>query len=247
MTMVTDHKPLLGIYGKASSRTSARLEQWCLRLIPYDMTLTHEPGHRNPADYMSRHPNNVHDTDCRATKMAEDYIQLIREEAKPTVKDLKDLIAESNSDETLSIVRDTLTYGKWPMTNTDPDVKLYCDIKDELTITQNGTILRSHRICVPKNLQKEVVYLAHRGHRGMTRTKQLLPEKVWFPSMDRIAEEKVKNCFPCQAVTPQNTREPVQVTLTNCPWDQVSFDLADIRNREYIMIIIDDFAHYPEL
>ena len=44
--------------------------------------------------------------------------------------DLKDLIAESNSHET-SIVRDALTYGKWPTTNTDPDVKLYCDIKDD--------------------------------------------------------------------------------------------------------------------
>ena len=109
----------------------------------------------------------------------------------------------------------SVTYGKWPTTNTDPDVKLYCDIKDELTIKQNGTILRSHRICVPKILQKEIVDIAHCGHQGMTKTKQLLREKVWFPSMDRIAEEKVKNCFSCQAVTPQNTCEPIQVTLTN--------------------------------
>ena len=91
VTVVTDHKPLLGIYDKASSRTSARLEQWCLRLIPYDMTLMYEPGHRNPADYMSRHPNNFPDTDCRAIKIAEDYIQFITEEAKPTVTDLKDI------------------------------------------------------------------------------------------------------------------------------------------------------------
>ena len=230
VTVVTDHKPLLGIYGKTSSRTSALLERWCLHLIPYDMMLTYEPGHRNPADYMSRHPNNVHDTDCRATKVAKEYIQLITEEAKQTVTDLEDLIAESNSDETLSTVRDALTYGKWPTTNTDPDVKRYSDIKDELTITRNGIILRSHRICVPKNLQKEVVDLAHRGHQGMTRIKQLLREKVWFPGIGRIPEEKVKNCFPCQAVTPQNTREPIQVTLTNHPWDQVSCDFADVGN-----------------
>ena len=97
LTMVTDHKPLPGIYGKASSRTSARLKRWCLCLIPYDMTLMYEPGHRNPADYMLRHPNNVLDTDCRATKIAEDYIQFIMKEVKPTVTDLKDLIAESNT------------------------------------------------------------------------------------------------------------------------------------------------------
>ena len=53
---------------------------------------------------MSRHPNNIPDTGCRATKIAEDYVQLITVEAKPTVTDLKDLIAESNSDEMLSIV-----------------------------------------------------------------------------------------------------------------------------------------------
>ena len=148
------------------------------------MMLTYKPGHQNPADYMWRHPNNVPDTDCRATKIAEDYIQFITEKAKPTLTDLKDLIAESNSDETLSIVQDALTYRNWPTTNTDPDLKLYSDIKDELTIMQNGIILRSHRICMPKNLQKEVVDLAHRGHQGMTRTKQLLREKVWFPGME---------------------------------------------------------------
>ena len=103
---------------------------------------------------MLRHPNKVPDTNCRAIKIAEDYIQLITEEAKPTIMDLKDLIEESNKP--LSMLGDALTYGKWLTANTDPDVKLYCDIKDELTIMQNGIILRSHRICVSKNLQKEV-------------------------------------------------------------------------------------------
>ena len=118
------------------------------------MMLTYVPGYQNPADYMSRHPNNVPDTNCRASKIAEDYIQLITEEAKRTIMDLKDLIEESNKP--LSILRDAQTYRKWLKANTDPDVKLYCDIKDELTIMQNGIILMSHRICVPKNLQKEV-------------------------------------------------------------------------------------------
>ena len=143
------------------------------------------------------------------TKIAEDYIQLITEEAKPTVTNLKDLIALSKSDATRNIAQWTLTYGKWPMTNTDPDVNLYCNIKDELTIMQNGIILRSHSTCTPKSLQKEVVDIARCGHQSMTRTKQLLREKVCFSSMDRITEEKVKNCFPYQAVTPKDTYKPI--------------------------------------
>ena len=46
-------------------------------LIPYSITLMYEPGHRNPADYILQHPNYVPDTDCSATKIAEDYIQFI--------------------------------------------------------------------------------------------------------------------------------------------------------------------------
>ena len=95
MTAVTDHKPFLRIYGKASSRTSARLERWCLRLIPYDMTLTYEPRHRNPADYMSRHPNNG------------EYIMIIIDDFThyPEVVPLKTLTATKVIHETDTVFR----------------------------------------------------------------------------------------------------------------------------------------------
>ena len=55
--VVTDHKPLLGIV-HSQKPTSARMERWRLRLMPYQFTLEYQPGKDdlNPADYLSRHP-----------------------------------------------------------------------------------------------------------------------------------------------------------------------------------------------
>ncbi|KAL9985759.1 hypothetical protein ACROYT_G008200, partial [Oculina patagonica] len=55
-TIVTDHKPLLGIF-KSHKPTSARMDRWKLRLMPYNCHLVYRPGKdaENPADFMSRH------------------------------------------------------------------------------------------------------------------------------------------------------------------------------------------------
>ena len=58
-TIVTDHKPLLGIF-KSHKPISARMDRWKLRLMPYNCHLVYRPGKddENPADFMSRHPNH---------------------------------------------------------------------------------------------------------------------------------------------------------------------------------------------
>ena len=57
-TIVTDHKPLLGIFN-SHKPTSARIDRWKLRLMPYNCHLVYRPRkHRkNPADFMRRHIN----------------------------------------------------------------------------------------------------------------------------------------------------------------------------------------------
>ena len=55
-TLMTDHKPLEVIYGKAKSKPSARIERWVLRLQPYKFKVVYKPGSENPADFLSRHP-----------------------------------------------------------------------------------------------------------------------------------------------------------------------------------------------
>ena len=57
-TLVTDHKPLEIICGQRTTKTSARIEKWVLRLLPYAFKIVYKSGTNNPADYLSCHPTN---------------------------------------------------------------------------------------------------------------------------------------------------------------------------------------------
>ena len=55
----------------------------------------------------------------------------------------------------------------------------------------NGIVLRGcNRIIIPTSLRSKAIDLAHIGHQGIMKTK-LLREKVWFPGIDKMAEEKI--------------------------------------------------------
>ena len=75
------------------------------------------------------------------------------------------------------------------------------NVKDELIISQNGILMRGNRIVIPEVLQNKVIDIAHEGHLGIQKTKQLLRESVWFPHIDKLVATKIDLCLPCQATT----------------------------------------------
>ena len=243
ITVFTDHKPLLGMFNKPGAKLSARVERWAIRLQPYDVTLEYQKGSDNPADYMSRHPDKSTQPTARASKFAEEYVNFLSDESRPVALTEEDLISATQKDETLLAVTKSLTTGNWD----PPEVTPYLNVKDELSLTKDGLILRGTRICVPKDLQDQTVELAHLGHQGITRTKALIREKVWFPNIDKLVEEKVRNCLPCQVSCTNTNREPLKMTHITRPWEEVSVDFADVGNGYHIMVLVDDFTRYPEV
>ncbi|GFO29262.1 hypothetical protein PoB_005576700 [Plakobranchus ocellatus] len=95
-----------------------------------------------------------------------------------------------------------ITTRKW----TANPLSTYKTLKDELS-AHDSVILRHNRIVIPEVLQKQVVKLAHASHQGVVKTKQLICEKVWFPGIDKMVEDHLKGCLPCQASvnTPKTT------------------------------------------
>ena len=73
-------------------------------------------------------------------------------------------------------------------------------------------LLRGTRLVIPLSLQKHVD-LAQAGHLGIVKTKTLQREKVWFPFIDSLVEEKCKNCIPCLSVSSHNPPEPVKISM----------------------------------
>ena len=125
-----------------------------------------------------------------------------------TLQEIKDATA---TDETLQNLARVITTQKWH--EVGKDVGQYQQIKQELSVS-NGVILRGTRIVVPGRLQQRVIMLAHSGHQGIVKTKRFLRDSVWFPGIDKMVEEMVRECLPCQAAN-HNTKpvtEPLQMS-----------------------------------
>lgn len=63
-----------------------RIERWGLRLQPFKLTITYQPGSDNPADFMSRHPSVKTIKSCEQS-IAEHYVKFVMSEAIPRDED----------------------------------------------------------------------------------------------------------------------------------------------------------------
>jgi hypothetical protein len=207
--LVTDHKPLEVIYGSRNSKTSARIERWVLRLQPYTFKVQYKPGTNNPADYLSRHPTL---TSSKQASMTEDYINLIARCSVPKTLTLDEVETATDSDKTLCGVRAAIKLNKWHYDL----VIAFKPVKDELTVTSKGVVLRGTRIVLPQSLQQRAVDIAHVTHLGLSKTKALIREKVWFPKMDKMIQTTIKQCptHINQSKAPKCQRVPGK----NCTW-----------------------------
>ena len=117
-------------------------------------------------------------------------------------------------------------------------------VNDELTI-----VLKGSRIVIPEQLREKAVSLAHEGHQGLVKTKQLLREKVWFPGIDKYVKRVVDTCIACQANGPENRPDPLQMSqLPPAPWHTLHMDFCGpFPSGEYLFVVIDAYSRFPEV
>jgi len=98
INIITDHKPLERIWQKP--KPPLRIERWGLRLQPYKLTITYQPGNENPADFMSRHPSVKTIKSCEQS-IAEQYVKFVMSEAILRAMTLDEVIIASSKDKTI--------------------------------------------------------------------------------------------------------------------------------------------------
>ena len=94
-----------------------------------------------------------------------------------------------------------------------------------------------------------VLNIAHEGHLVLSKTKALIREKTWFPKVDKLTEELIISCLPCQLVGLPKPPAPLQPTqLPAKPWHTVNMDfLGPLPSGEMLLIIIDQHSRFPEV
>ena len=244
-TLVSDHKPLELIFNNPKSRPPARIQRWSLRLQPYDFVVQYKSGKDNPADYLSRHAKPSSHTSPQA-QSAEEYVNFVVNSVIPRAMSIDDIKQAAVKDTTYQTVLTAIRDNDWP-SQCDNEMTAYNAVRDDLTVTDAGLLLRDHRIVVPCSLRDQVIDLAHEGHLGVVKTKQLLRTKVWFPHIDVLVNQKVKNCLACQAVVNDAAREPLKMTeLPNRPWEKIAVDFhGPLPSGHSLLVMIDEYSRFP--
>ena len=243
-TIITDHKPLLGLFApdrQTPQMLSPRVLRWSIFLAGYQYSLQHRPGKAmGHADALSRLPLPESGPDPAPAH------QILRLEDLPDQPlHVKDIAAATAKDRLLARVSDWVGRG-WPG-KPGPEFSCYTARKDELS-THRGCVLWGSRVIVPTPLRKKVLEGLHVSHPGIVRMKALARSYVWWPGIDAEIEGWVKRCEPCQVSRPDPPKAPVQSwESTQSPWSRVHVDFAGPFQGQLFLIVVDSQSKWLEV
>lgn len=157
---------------------------------------------------------------------------------------IKQIESESANDQVLKSVRNSIRTGKW----TKGENKPYLVVKNELKVI-GKLVFRGTRIIMPETLRNTTLKIAHEGHPGIVVMKRHLHTKVWWPGMDRDAEEMCKRCHACQVASQTSNPEPIKSTeLPRGPWQLLGADLlGPLPSGDSLFVVVDYYSRYVEV
>ena len=91
----------------------------------------------------------------------------------------------------------------WPTSSTE-DFSPYS--QQRMSWASKRVAYCKDQVVVPAHGQKAAIDMLLEGHHGTSRMKTLDRSFVWWPTMDREEEEKVKQCRQCQATRHSHPR-----------------------------------------
>ena len=169
---------------------------------------------------------------------------MILHEAVPKAVTIEQITEAANRDKTLQKIIQCVKSNHWYK---DPDIRPYFQIRNELSIKKN-LLLKNNCIVIPTELQQQVLNIAHASHQGITKTKAILREKVWWVGISSAVEQVIKTCHSCQVTTSSKVKcEPIQMSeIPKRPWDTLAIDLkGPFPTGEHLLVLIDYRSRCP--
>ncbi|XGW10025.1 hypothetical protein V3C99_011919, partial [Haemonchus contortus] len=170
-TLLTDHKPLLAIFGSkrgVPAYSANRLQRWRLALRAYDFDIEYRSTTSfGQADALSRliSAQSPPEEDVIIATIARDVNAIFRDNVNRLPVTAEDVARATAEDDCLRQVLDHVVHNNWPK-KLSPTVANYAHLRNDLS-TQQGCLLFGSRIIIPLALQPTVMRALHEGHPGM--------------------------------------------------------------------------------
>ncbi|XP_037521381.1 uncharacterized protein K02A2.6-like [Rhipicephalus sanguineus] len=112
---------------------------------------------------------------------------------------------------------------------------------------RRATALAFHRECltlgsrviIPSSARSHFLALLHAGHRGMVAMKKCARSYVWWPGIDKVIEETVRQCRECLSTQKSPPKAPIPSwDRPKTPWHTVHVDFAGpLLGRTYLVVV----------
>lgn len=222
-----------------------RIAKWVLGLQGFNFKMVYVPGSmNNVADYLSRAP-----VECgEDSPLPKETILEI--ELPAVAQDQWE--SQMKQDRDLEEVKKLVING-WPSKCKDLPEGLQCfwNVRDDLSI-EGSLLLKSGKIIPPEGLRDHIIDLTHEGHLGRSLSKARLRAEYWFPKMDQLMEEKVRDCVACSRSDKSKClrRSPlIPVEVPMVPWNKLGLNIAGpiqaMGPQEwYILVLVGYFSNW---
>ena len=245
--MVTDHKPLLGLFSPTKSinaQSSGRIQRWGLLLQNYRFDLYHRAGKLLcTADALSRLPA---DKAIEYTPIPGDW-NLVANFLENSPTNCAEIRENIKNDEVLKKVFQFCLEG-WPSSLAgDPDLGPYARRRDELSV-QDGIILWGIRVIIPQALRSSLLNELHTNHTGSSRMKELARSYLWWPNLDQDLENVSASCDTClehRSMPPKAELHPWE--WPKAPWHRIHVDHAGPMDGNYFLVIVDAHSKWTDI
>ena len=273
LTIVTDHKPLLGIFQNRDlgSIANPRIQRLKEKTLRFTFKVVHQAGQSHSApDALSRYPTTTiasiysthpeehpRDSDVMLCHSIEEDMEasalcaidcLQNNSNKPSVITLKHLADVGQNDKAyLTLLKNVLQGFPSTKHDTDPSIKNFWNMKDNLSIYDHNIVMMNNRLVIPQPLRGHVLQTLHAAHQGCDGMNRRATPCVYWPGMSSSILNFRASCKNCSLNAPSQPREPLILTAPpTWPYQQVCADYFQLGKKSYL-IIVDRYSGWPHI
>ena len=135
---------------------------------------------------------------------------------------LQEIRTETEKDGTLQILKSVILQGLPAKRNAVPaQVTPYYSVRYELSV-QDGLILRSDGVVIPKALRGEMKLKIHSSHMGAESCLRRARECIFWPGMNAEVKEMIAACETCRRYEKSQPNQPLMpLEIPSSPWERI--------------------------
>ena len=244
-TLQIDQKPLDSILAHSLNEATPRLQRLLIKASAYDFNIEYIPGQTNQvADCLSQ-------LGCIKDNIVLPKLRVnaITQQLSNPDDVIQDIRLETAKDDKLSLLKHIVTTG-WPeqIREVPKEIQPYWTFREELTV-ENGLLLKSTRIIIPKVMTDQFLNELHTGHLGITKCIELAKQTMYWPGINNDIEQFMVTCQPCLKYAASNKKCPEKKNqlgqeIPVMPWTKLGTDIFTLDRVNYLLVV-DYTSKFP--